>query len=45
MGPDARGNLLTEATGKGHVEITMPTGFDHRLRAAHAAGSPKREQI
>lgn len=41
MGSDARGNLLTEATGKGCVEITMPRGFDHRTRAAHVIGSPK----
>ena len=41
VGSDARGNLLTEATGKGYVEITMPRGFDHRTRAAHVIGSPK----
>lgn len=41
MGSVDRGNLLTEATGKGCVEITMPRGFDHRSRAAHVIGSPK----
>ena len=41
MGSDAHGNLLTEATGKGYVEITMPRGFHHRTRAAHVIESPQ----
>jgi hypothetical protein len=41
VGSDARGNLLTEATGKGYVEITMPKGSHHRTRAAHVIGSPQ----
>ena len=45
MWSDARGNLLMEATGKGHVEITMQRGFDYRSRAAHATGSPKWDLI
>jgi len=41
VGSGGRGNLLTEATGKGYVEITMPRGFDHRTRAAYVIRTPK----
>ena len=41
MRSDARGNLLTEATGKGYVEITMPRGSHHRTRAAHVDQEPE----
>jgi len=40
---DARGNLLREAIGKGHVEITMPRGFDHGSLARRSMGSPKQD--